>query len=306
MTQASTVADPAFAAGRRTLSERLRRFVRGFFRSPFTVAAFVVVLGTIVAAVFPGLFSSADPTVADPVNRLKEIGTAGHLLGTDQLGRDVLARLALSARLAWLVGLSVSLGSLTVGGAIGAVSGYLGGLFDTIASRAIDGLLAFPPLLLALVFAAVFGPSTRTAVISLAIVYIPLSARVMRSVVMEERDLDYIRASRGLGHTETWTLVRHLLPNTLGPMLVVGTIVVSRAIVIEASLSFLGAGTQPPTPSWGTMIAEARDLITVQPALVLIPAIALSLTVLAINLLADAMGDYLDPGGSSGARGGAV
>jgi ABC-type dipeptide/oligopeptide/nickel transport system permease subunit len=293
----------SIAAPRTTLLGRSLRGSRKMLRSWVTSVALAVVLLTLVAALFPTLFGDASPTVAVPVDRLQPIGAEGHPLGTDQIGRDVAARLAHSARLAWIVGVSVALGSLLLGAALGAAAGYLGGWLDTVSSRAMDGLLAFPPILLALVLAAVLGPSTRTAIIALAIVYTPLVGRVMRAAVLSERALDYVAAARGLGHREWTVLWRHVLPNTMGPLLVVGTIVVSRAIVIESSLSFLGAGTQPPTPSWGLMIAEARSLITTEPHLVLIPAIVLSVTVLAINLLADALSDVLSPGAADAAWG---
>ena len=280
----------------RPVASRINAFRRGFFGSSITVVAALVVLLTLVAALLPQLFTDWPATQADPVDRLLAAGEEGHLLGTDQLGRDVLARLVGGARLAWVVGAVVSAGSVLVGTILGAVAGYVGGGIDNLVSRAVDGILAFPPILLALVLAAVLGPSTRTAIIALGIVYTPLVARVMRAAVIGEREEAYVSASRGLGNSETRTLLKHLLRNTLGPMLVVSTIVVSRSIVIESSLSFLGAGTQPPTPSWGLMITEARELITTEPQLVLLPALCLSLTVLSINLLADAMSDYLEPG----------
>jgi ABC-type dipeptide/oligopeptide/nickel transport system permease subunit len=152
-------------------------------------------------------------------------------------------------------------------------------------------------VLLALVIAAVASPSTQAAILALACVFSPLAARVMRSVVVGERRLEYVSASRGLGHRGGWTLLRHVLPNAIGPMFVVATIVVSRAIIVESSLSFIGAGTQAPTASWGLMIAEAQEVLRTEQQLIIVPAIVLIVTVLSINLTADALADHLDPGG---------
>ena len=275
-----------------------------YLASPVNAVAAVVLLASLVAALFAPLLTSFDPNLAVPKDRLLGIGEEGHLLGTDPIGRDVFTRLVYGARLAWIVGSSVSVVSLLAGGTIGAMGGYFGGWFDSVSSRIVDAVLSFPPVLLALVIAAVASPSTGAAILALAIVFSPLAARVMRSVIAGERRLDYVSASRGLGHREGWTLVRHVLPNTVGPMFVVATIVVSRAIIVESSLSFIGAGTQPPTASWGLMIAEAQEVLRTEQQLIIIPAIVLILTVLSINLTADALADHLDPAGQvSASRG---
>ena len=264
------------------------------------VLAALVLVATVIAAVGAGVITHFDPTQAVPIDRLLEPGQRGHLLGTDQIGRDVFARLVYGARLAWIVGIAVSLGSVVGGGVAGAIAGYLGGIVDLAITRAVDAILAFPPILLALVFAAIVQPSTGTAVVALVIVYTPLTTRIMRAAVLAEKQLDYVAASRGIGNSEIWTLVRHIVPNTLGPLLVVSTLVVSRAIIVEASLSFLGAGTQPPAASWGVMISEARSVVLSDPGLVIIPAVVLSATVLAMNLVADWIGDILDPTNQAG------
>lgn len=271
-------------------------------KSPVTVAAALVVLATLVAAIGADWIGQFEPNVAVPKARLLGFGSEGHLFGTDQIGRDVFTRLLFGSRLAWIVGSSVSAISLLVGATIGAIAGFFDGWFDTIASRFIDGMLSFPPVLLALVLAAVYRPSTATAIAALAFVYAPLAARVMRSVVLAERQLDYVSASRGLGHRQVWSLLRHVLPNTVGPMFVVATIIVSRAIIVESSLSFIGAGSQPPNASWGLMIAEAQALLRTEQQLIVIPAAVLIVTVLSVNLVADALSDQLDPAGRVRAR----
>lgn len=257
--------------------------------------AITVVVITIVAALTAGLWTDFDPNRASPVDGFLAWGEDGHLLGTDQLGRDTFTRMLHGARLVWIVGLSVSLIAMTLGGVLGSLAGYVGGRVDGLVSRISDGVLAFPPLLLALVLSAVIEPSTRTAIIALGVVYTPLVIRVTRAAVLGERHLSYVSASRGLGNSEIRTLVRHILPNVVGSLFVVGSVVVSRAIIVEASLSFLGAGTQPPNPNWGVMIADARELIFSRPGQLVLPAIVLSVTVLALNLVSDALADRIDP-----------
>ncbi len=254
-----------------------------------------IVLATLVAAVFAPVLTDFDPDQASPVDRFLPWGEDGHLLGTDHIGRDLFTRLLFGARLVWIVGLSVSLLSIAVGGALGATAGYIGGRTDDVVSRAADAILAFPPLLLALVLSAVMGPSTRTGVIALAIVYTPLVVRVSRAAVIGERHLSYVDASRGLGNSEARTLLRHVFPNVAGALFVVGSVVVSRAIIVEASLSFLGAGTQPPASNWGVMIAEVRELVFSRPGQVLLPAFVLSVTVLSLTLVSAFLSDRIDP-----------
>ena len=266
-----------------------------------TSIATVVVGGTFAMAVLAPWISPFDPELAMPADRLLGFGVDGHLLGTDALGRDVLSRLIHGARLAWVVGVSVSISSLLAGAALGAIAGHFGGWLDAAISRVIDATLAFPAFLLALVLAAIYGPSTTTAIAALSVVYVPLVARVMRATVLSERTLDYVTASRGLGNTELVTLGRHVLRNVVGPMLVVSTVVASRAVIVESSLSFLGAGTQPPTSNWGLMVSDGQEFVLRQPSLVVVPAVMLSVTILAVNTLADAIGDRFGDGRAAGA-----
>lgn len=260
-----------------------------------TRIAILVLFVTLIAAVVPGLFTSFDPELAIPVDRLLGFGDKGHLLGTDAIGRDLYSRLVHGAGLAWVVGSSVAAGSLLCGVTLGAAAGYVGGVLDAVVSRFIDGVLAFPPVLLGLVLAAILGPGTWTAVFALIVVFTPLTARVMRAAVMTEKSSPYVLASQGLGHRGARTLVREILPNTLGPMVVVGTLIASRAIIIAASLSFLGVGTQQPHPSWGLMAAEAQQQLLIAPVLVVLPVTVLAVMVLALNFVGDAMAETLDP-----------
>jgi ABC-type dipeptide/oligopeptide/nickel transport system permease subunit len=283
-----------WASGMPALIAFMLRLLAEIRRRPSVFVPLTVIVLTLLAAILAPQLTAYDPTRAAPGSQLQPIGSPGHPLGTDQLGRDVLTRILYGARVAWVVGASVSVLSIVAGMVLGGLAFYASGWLDTVLSRFIDGILAFPALLLALVLAAVLGPSTRTGIVALAIVYTPLTARVMRSAVLAERQLDYVSVSRGLGNREIVTLLRHVVINTLPPMLVVGAVVTSRSIIVESSLSFLGAGTQPPTAAWGLMIGEARQVMLLYPALLVVPAVVLSLTVLSINLFADALGDALD------------
>jgi ABC-type dipeptide/oligopeptide/nickel transport system permease subunit len=194
-----------------------------------------------------------------------------------------------------MVGFAVALGSLVCGIVLGAAAGYFGGVLDGVVSRFIDGVLAFPPILLGLVLAAILGPGTWTAVVALIVVYTPLTARVMRAAVLTEKSAPYVMASRGLGHRGVRTLAVEIFPNTVGPMVVVGTLIASRAVIIEASLSFLGVGTQQPRASWGLMAAEAQQQVLIAPSLLVLPVVVLAVLVLALNFVGDALAERLDP-----------
>lgn len=254
-----------------------------------------VLLVTAIAALVPGVIATFDPEHAVPVDRMLSLGEDGHLLGTDAIGRDVFSRIVHGARLAWVVGVSVSAGSLLLGIVLGSLAGYFGGAFDALVSRGVDVALAFPPILLGLVLAAILGPGTWTAIAALIIVYTPLTTRVMRATVMSERSAPYVLASRGLGHRPVRTVVAEIFPNAVGPMVVVGTLIASRAIIIEASLSFLGVGTQQPTSSWGLMAAEAQPQVLTASSQVAIPVATLATVVLALNFIGDAMAERFDP-----------
>lgn len=271
---------------------RRRRLGAGIY-VPGAWIAFTVVLAVVVPIV-----SQWDPLNAAPPDRLLGLNTDGHLLGTDQLGRDLLVRLAVGARLTWIVGISVALISLVLGVLVGAVAGYSRSWLGEGLTRVIDAVLAFPPILLALIFAAILGPSTTTGIIALGIVYAPLVARITRAAVMQERELPYVSASRGNGNREAFTLARHVLPNCVGPLIVIVTIVLGRSMIVEAGLSFLGAGTPPPTPSWGVMVTEAKSVLLMNPTVLIVPALALILTVLSVNLISDRLGDMFGTRGS--------
>jgi peptide/nickel transport system permease protein len=258
------------------------------------VIGLVIVIIMISMALLAPLISPYDPTKMDFKARLIA-PNAKHLMGTDQFGRDILARIIYGSRVSMEVGaISVVIGF--IGGlVIGGLAGYIRGLTDDILMRLTDALLAFPPLLLAIGLVASMGPSMATASISIGFIYIPRFARIMRSSVLVEREKEYVESARATGQTDIKIMLKHVGPNALSPMIVLATVMFAIAMILEATLSFLGVGVPPPTPSWGTMLDESRRYLgtSIYPAL--FPGIVLSVGVLGFNLLGDGLRDLLDP-----------
>jgi peptide/nickel transport system permease protein len=254
------------------------------------------VLGLVVLASLIGPFFTGDPNK----NRLREarlgLFSHGHLLGTDAFGRDILSRVLHGGRTSLLVGLCVVLLCMIVGGGFGMIAGYRGGLADTLIMRTNDMILAFPALVLALTIAAYLGPSIRNVVLAVAFAMIPQYARLGRATALSLRDRDFVLSSKLMGGTERHTIGRHIVPNVLIPMLAYGLLAIGIAIIIEASLSFLGLGVQPPTASWGAAIAEGRPDLQRAPQIALAPGVMLFITIFSLNLLADAVRAHLDHG----------
>jgi len=246
----------------------------------------------VVAITGPAL-PTRDPLAVDLPGRLRP-PSAAHLLGQDALGRDVLARVIAGARISLGVGAAVVALTLTVGVGLGAVAGYAGGRVDEVLSRAVDVLLAFPGLLLAIFLAAVLGPGVGHAVVALALLGWTGYARLARSQVAGLRHRDFVQAAEALGASPGRVVFRHLLPLAAPALVVQATFGLSGAVLAEASLSFLGLGAPPPTPSWGAMLSEGRAFLLVAPHLTLFPGLALTLTVLALQLLGDGLRDWLD------------
>jgi peptide/nickel transport system permease protein len=249
---------------------------------------------TLVAALVGPMVVRHDPNVQDLALRL-EPPSWTHPLGLDELGRDILARLVMGARISLFVGLAVVAISASVGVTIGALAGYLGGWFDEIVGRVMDVLLAFPGILLAIALVAVLGPSLRNVVLALVLIGWVGYARLVRGQVLRIRELDYVQAARALGAPLARILSRHVVPGTLSAVTVQATLGMAGVIIAEASLSFLGLGVQPPTPSWGTMLDAGRSHLLDAPHLTVVPGLAIALLVLGFNFAGDALRDRIDP-----------
>jgi peptide/nickel transport system permease protein len=253
-----------------------------------------VVIIFLFMAIFAPLLTSYDPTKMDFRWRFAP-PSAVHLMGTDQYGRDTFTRILYGARVSFKVGIISVIIAVICGIIIGAPAGFFGGVVDNLLMRMMDAILAFPPLLLAIGLVASMGPSLKTICISIGVVYIPRFAMVMRSSVLVEREQEYVEAARAIGQSNLKILIKHIGPNTVSPIVVLGTIVLSIAIVIEAALSFLGVGLPPPSPSWGVMLDESRRHLAQSPWMALFPGLAISFAVLGFNLLGDGLRDFLDP-----------
>jgi peptide/nickel transport system permease protein len=257
-------------------------------------AGIAIVVVTVLAAVL-GPWVLPDDAMSQDLSQRLVGPTFRHPLGQDELGRDLLARLLLGARISLLVGLSVVSISAAVGVTIGTIAGYVGGWLDEAIGRIMDVLLAFPGILLAIALVAVLGPSLGNVVLALVTIGWVSYARLVRGQVLKVRELEYVQAARALGAPLGRILVRHVVPATLSSVIVQATLGMAGAIIAEASLSFLGLGVQPPTPSWGTMLDAGRSHLFDAPHVTIFPGLAIALLVLALNFLGDALRDHLDP-----------
>lgn len=278
-------------------NDRIARFKDRFgdlIKNRLAFLGIIIVSFVVSAAVLAPLIQVYDPLDQNIADRL-QTPTLQHIYGTDQFGRDVWARIVNGARIALLVGvIAVGIGVL-FGLPIGAIAGYYRGWLDQIIMRAMDALLAVPPILMALVIVAILGGSLFNVMIAIGFVYIPRFARVIRGSVLSEREKEYVEAAKMVGESDLSILFRQILPNCLSPLIVQATVFIAYAILTEAALSFLGLGVAPPEPSWGSMLNEARLFIESDPLLAIIPGLAISITVLGFNLLGDGLRDILDP-----------
>ena len=261
----------------------------------------LIVAVAVLAALIGPIVAPFDSASQDLALRL-DGPSMQHWFGLDELGRDILSRVLAGARISMLVGLVVVSVSSTVGIAVGAVAGYFGGRVDEILSRAIDILMAFPGLLLAIAMVAVLGPSLFNVVFALSLIGWVGYARLVRGQVLRARELEFVQAARALGASTPRVLVRHVIPTTLPAVSVQATLGMGGAILAEASLSFLGLGVQPPTPSWGTMLNYGRIHLLDAPHLTIFPGLAIAVLVLGFNFLGDGLRDALDPKGAGGLR----
>lgn len=258
------------------------------------LASSVLVMLYLLTAIFASLIVPYDPLSMCPTERLQP-PSFKHWAGTDQFGRDVFSRLVFGARYSLLIAvLAVGMAS-TLGSAIGVFLGYLGGKIDLLIMRAVDIIISIPPLILALAIVAFLGSSLYNIALSISITYVPIFVRMTRGVTLYIRELDFVQAVRALGAGHVRIMTRHIIPNVFPTLLTQTTLAFSWAILTEASLSFLGLGIQPPTPSWGAMLAEAKNFMFVAPWTSVFPGVTITLLVIAINLLGDRLRDVLDP-----------
>ena len=290
----TTLSKPSVPA-RRRLPAPLRRFLG----NKLAVIGLLVLLIFAVAALLALQVSPFDPAQIS-FSDLRAAPSAAHPFGTDELGRDIFSRVIYGARVSLSAGLiSVTL-ALVFGGSIGLVAGYLGGWLDDVLMRFVDALLSLPFLVLAIALAAILGPSLQNTMIAIAVVTAPAFARITRGEVLSQRERDYVQAAQALGAGDGRLIVRHLLPNISGALIVQTSLAIANAILAEASLSFLGLGIQPPAPSWGSMLNAARGYLTDAPWMALFPGLAIFLAVLAFNLIGDGLREALDPRGRVG------
>ena len=275
-----------------TLAANLRDFLR---HSALARIGFAIASVLVLAALLAPLISPADPAAQNLPARLQPPSLA-HWMGTDELGRDILSRVLYGARISLFISICVVLGCGLTGLTLGMLAGYHGGIFDRVVNLLlINAFLSFPGVLLAIAFAAFFGPGIGKVILALIITGWAGYARLARAQVLKARELEFVLAARSLGASHLRILARHLLPNILQPILIQATIGVAGAILAEATLSFLGLGVLAPLPSWGAMLNDARNHLFDAPHMVVFPALAVLLAVLAFNLLGDAWRDWLDP-----------
>ncbi len=271
-----------------------RRGVRHFLRHKGAVIGTVLVLGFVLMAFAAPWIAPSDPLAQDLSARLQP-PSATHWLGTDDFGRDVLSRVVWGSRVSLRLGLVAVFLALAIGGTIGLLAGFYGGWFDLVAMRFMDLMLAFPSILLSIVVVAILGPSLTNAMIAVGVMAVPQYARIVRGSVLSVRGLEYVQASRALGATDARILRTAVLPNVAGPVIVTASLGLATAVLEAAGLSFLGLGAQPPTPEWGSMLSQGRELILIAPWVLTAPGVAVFLSVLGFNLVGDALRDLLDP-----------
>jgi peptide/nickel transport system permease protein len=292
-TGAIAIGSPLAERPRAAWAERWRTLA--LRRGRRAVVGLIVVSIVALLALFAPQIVPHDPTFGD-FDLVLASPTADHLFGTDNFGRDVFSRVLYGYRVSMLVAVASVAAAVAIGAPLGLFAGYFGSLVDNLIMRPLDLLMAFPPILLAITLVAVFDTGTSVTILALAVIYVPIMARILRGSVITTRGEEYVDAARAMGATPIRVMLRHVLPNSLGPLVVQASISMGIAILIEATLSFIGLGTQPPDPSLGSMLAEGRDYMRDAPWVVLYPGLAIMLAVLGFNLLGDGLRDIIDTG----------
>jgi len=269
-------------------------FIR-ILKSKSALAGFVIITLDLILAIFAPFIATHSYDEMDFMYVLAKPGEGGHIFGTDDYGRDIFSRLVYGARVSLMVGVvAVGIGAL-IGTVLGILSGYFGGFLDSLIMRFMDALLSFPYVLLAIAMMAVLGPGLFNAMIAIGVVMVPSFARVVRSAVLNVKNEDFVIASKVLGASNLRVIFHHILPNIVPSLIIYSSLNFAGAVISEATLSFLGLGIQPPTPSWGSMLSEAKDFLQVAPHMAIFPGLAILLTCLGFNLLGDGLRDVLDP-----------
>jgi peptide/nickel transport system permease protein len=267
---------------------------RRFRKNKMALVGLGIVVFFILLAIFAPLLAPHDFKEQNLAERLQP-PSSKHLFGTDDFGRDIFSRVIYGARISLWVGFFSVLGSVIVGSMLGIIAGYYGRWIDGIISRLFDIMLAFPSILLAIGIVAVLGPSLQNALIAIAVINIPNFGRLIRSRVLSIKQEEYVMAAKAIGMSDMRILFHHILPNSMAPIIVQGTLAIATAIIEAAALGFLGLGAQPPNPEWGKMLADSKDFLTQAPWTMVFPGIAIMLTVLGFNLMGDGLRDALDP-----------
>jgi ABC-type dipeptide/oligopeptide/nickel transport system permease subunit len=271
------------------------RGIRKFFHNPLAVIGAVLIVIFSGAALLAPWIAPHEPLRMDLINPFLPPGSPGHLLGTDNFGRDILSRLIHGSRISLFIGIVVVSIASVLGTVLGLLAGYFGGWVDTLIMRTVEVFYAFPFLVLVIAVIALLGPSIFNVMWVLGVVSWPLYARLVRAQVLVLRQTEYVEAARASGVSSWRIMFRHILPNTLTPVLVTATFGIPEAILASAALGFLGMGVQPPTPEWGVMISEGKDFIRRAPFLITWPGVAIMLVVLSFNFLGDGLRDVFDP-----------
>ncbi|MFB6198468.1 MAG: ABC transporter permease [Halobacteriaceae archaeon] len=289
------IREPIFKRLSPATQRRVCRFLRRFRQNTLAVAGFIIILLLFVMAIFAPYFAPYDITQTN-VDHALEAPSLAHPFGTDRYGRDILSRVIVGSRIALQVAITVPLVAMVVGVPIGLLAGYFGGRFDNVLMRFMDGLFAFPSILLGLTLVAVFGQSLLNIIVALGIVFIPQFARITRGATVSVVTEDHIKAAQSLGASHARIIIVHILPFCLSAIVVQATITAALAILLESSLSFLGIGVSPPPPSWGTMLRSGREFIhSGYWWYSTFPGLAIVISVLGFNLLGDGLRDVLDP-----------
>jgi peptide/nickel transport system permease protein len=294
MSQEVAVGAPSVPLRVTEVRSRRKDFVFGLLRNKGALAGLIILIILILAAIFAPQITRYDPIVINPPERTQP-PSREHWLGTDAFGRDIYTRVVYGARVSLPVGLIAVSIAASVGAVLGLVAGYYGKYIDAIIMRIIDIMLAFPNIMLALVIVAILGPSIRNVMIAVGIGEIPRYTRLVRGQVLSAREFLYVEAARVVGVPTPKILFRHILPNVVSPVVVLGTLSVGTAILAAAGLSFLGLGAQPPRPEWGAMLADGRQFLRSHWWVATMPGLAIAVTVLSINMFGDGLRDILDP-----------